>query len=189
KELDETLTQARLPHAYFKMDDVDEYLHVLTICTDITQRQDLYEQYGSAVKLQMDEILEGVPADGAKPKILLIRSMSTKAKALKEDHMTGRMLEDLGADNIASRHDSLLEDLSLETILDENPDFIFVVTTGNVDSAIQTLENGMMANPAWNSLSAVQNDRYYVLPKDLFQYKPNARWGEGYEYLYKILYP
>lgn len=189
KELDETLTEAKLPHAYFKMDDVDEYLRAFAIFTDITQRQEFYEQYGGAVKSQIDGILERVPTDAVKPKILLIRSMSTKAKALKEDHMAGHILEDLGTDNIASRHNSLLEDLSMETILDENPDFIFVVPTGNVDSAIQTLENGIMADPAWNSLSAVQNGRYYVLPKDLFQYKPNARWGESYEYLYKILYP
>ncbi len=189
KELDATLTEAKLPHAYLKMDDVDEYLHVLEIFTGITQKQELYEQYGSAVKSQIDTIIENVPADAAKPKILLIRSMSAKAKALKEDHMVGRMLMDLGTDNIASRHDSLLEELSLETILDEDPDFIFVIPMGNVDSAIQTLGNGITANPAWNSLSAVKNNRYFVLPKDLFQYKPNARWGESYEYLCKILYP
>ena len=28
-----------------------------------------------------------------------------------------------------------------------------------------------------------------VLPKDLFHYKPNNRWGESYQYLGEILYP
>ena len=38
-------------------------------------------------------------------------------------------------------------------------------------------------------LSAVQEGRVYVLPRELFHYKPNARWAEAYEYLLAILYP
>jgi iron complex transport system substrate-binding protein len=34
----------------------------------------------------------------------------------------------------------------------------------------------------------VQNGRYTVLPKDLFHYKPNERWGESYAYLYEIIF-
>ena len=45
------------------------------------------------------------------------------------------------------------------------------------------------SNPAWTGLSAVRNGRYVLLPRDLFHYKPNARWGERYAYLAKILYP
>ena len=33
------------------------------------------------------------------------------------------------------------------------------------------------------------DDVYIVLPKDLFHYKPNNRWGESYQYLGEILYP
>jgi len=35
----------------------------------------------------------------------------------------------------------------------------------------------------------VKEGRYIVLPKDLFHYKPNNRWGESYQYLGEILYP
>ena len=45
------------------------------------------------------------------------------------------------------------------------------------------------SNPAWSGLSAVKNGRYLLLPRDLFHYKPNARWGESYAYLANILYP
>ena len=48
---------------------------------------------------------------------------------------------------------------------------------------------GTWKNPAWQSLSAVQNGRYVILPGELFHYKPNKRWGESYEYLADILYP
>lgn len=188
-ELAETFEKAGLNSAYFKENTIDEYTNVLKIYTDINQNPNLYTQYGTTVKSQVNDIIAQVPIGEEKHKVLLIRSMSTKAKALKEDHMVGVMLADLGADNIASRNDSLLEELSMEAILAEDPDFIFVVTTGDIDSAIKTMENGIMTNPAWSSLSAIENGNYHILPKDLFQYKPNARWGESYEYLYEILYP
>ena len=38
-------------------------------------------------------------------------------------------------------------------------------------------------------VTAVRDDHVVILPKDLFQYKPNARWAEAYDYLAKILYP
>ena len=44
-------------------------------------------------------------------------------------------------------------------------------------------------NPAWAGLSAVKNGRYVLLPKELFHYKPNVRWGESYACLAEILYP
>ncbi|NMB09003.1 MAG: ABC transporter substrate-binding protein [Tissierellia bacterium] len=47
----------------------------------------------------------------------------------------------------------------------------------------------MESNPAWSTLSAVKNDRYIILPKDLYMFKPNHRYAEAYEGLAKILYP
>ena len=56
------------------------------------------------------------------------------------------------------------------------------------EAALQSVQDMLMSNPAWAGLSAVKNDRYVVLPKDLFHLKPNDRWGESYEMLADILY-
>ena len=190
-QLDNTLTAAGIPHAYFKVEQFEDYLSMLKICTDLTGREDLYEQNGLAVQQRIDEILETVRAamPEEKPTVLFIRALSTTAKAKADDNMTCRMLEELGTDNIAARHQSLLEDLSMETIIEEDPDYIFVTTMGNSQKAIDALKAGIQSNPAWGSLSAVQNGQYLILPKELFHYKPNARWAESYEYLARILYP
>ena len=190
-ELDGILTKADIPHAYFRVDNFEDYLHMLEICTDLTGRADLYEKNGMAVQAQIDAILKKVQENRPEeqPTVLFIRALSTTAKAKSDDNMACRILRDLGTDNIAARHDSLLEELSMETILAEDPDYIFVTTMGNSQKAIDALKAGIQSNPAWGSLSAVQNGRYVVLPKELFHYKPNARWAESYEYLAKILYP
>ena len=38
-------------------------------------------------------------------------------------------------------------------------------------------------------LTAIREKRYTILPKELFHFKPNARWDEAYRYLYDLLYP
>ena len=60
---------------------------------------------------------------------------------------------------------------------------------GDEQKALDYLNGLIQENPAWSGLSAVKGGRYVVLPKDLFHYKPNHRWGESYQYLGEILYP
>ena len=42
-------------------------------------------------------------------------------------------------------------------------------------------------NPAWQQLTAVKEGRVYTLPKELYNLKPNDRWGEAYEKIENIL--
>lgn len=182
------LEQAGIPYAYFKVEQFEDYLRMLEICTDITGRKDLYGRYGLDVQSQIRTVLENVVSSEQKPTVLFVRALSGKAKAKADDNMTCRMLEDLGTDNIASRHESLLDELTMEAIIAEDPDFIFVVPMGNEPKALQSMHDIFELNPAWSGLTAVKEGRYIVLSKDLFHYKPNARWGESYEYLARIIY-
>ena len=59
----------------------------------------------------------------------------------------------------------------------------------NTKAAVDYMDNEFKTNPIWNNLSAIKEDKYFILPKELFHYKPNAKWGDAYEYLAKILYP
>ena len=124
------------------------------------------------------------------PTALLIRAYSTGAKAKGMDNLAGVILHELGVKNLVEDHPSLLEELSMEEIIAADPDYIFVTTMGSSSQkALDALRDGIQSNPAWASLSAVQNDRYILLPEDLFHYKPNDRWGESYAYLANILCP
>ena len=59
----------------------------------------------------------------------------------------------------------------------------------NPEDAKAILENTLLNNPMWTSLTAVKEGKYYVLDSNLYNLKPNARWGEAYEQLADILYP
>ena len=97
------------------------------------------------------------------------------------------MLSDLGAVNIADSEESLLENLSIEKIIELDPHKIFIVQVGDDSDAVKDNVGRMMdENPAWKSLSAVKEGRVYYLDKNLFNLKPNARWSEAYEKLCSI---
>jgi iron complex transport system substrate-binding protein len=184
----ETLKKSNIAYAFFKVEHFEDYLSMLKVCTDLTGNKELYEKNGLAVKKQIDDVLAKIHKK-SNPDVLFIRAFSSGAKAKNDDNMACRVLNDLGAVNIASKHKSLLEDLSIEEIIEEDPEYIFVVTMGDSKEALKALKDGIEKNPAWSTLSAVKNNRYIVLPKELFHYKPNAKWGESYEYVAKILYP
>lgn len=188
----ETLRAAGVPCAFFRVDYLEDYLAAMEICTAITGRSDLYEQNAQRVEQQAQAVIQRVRPRLAQnpPTALLIRAYSTGAKAKGMDNLAGVILHELGVKNLVEDHPSLLEELSMEEIISADPDYIFVTTMGSSSQkALDALQDGIQSNPAWASLSAVQNDRYILLPEDLFHYKPNDRWGESYAYLANILCP
>ena len=182
----DTLKNAGINTAYFDIETFDDYLDMLHICAEITGDAKAYKENGLEIKKQIEEQIERV--DGTEKNVLLIRAYSSGAKARNSNNMTGKMLKDLGCTNIADSDKGLLEDLSMEAIIAQDPDYIFVTIMGDEDAALQTVEQLLTSNPAWNELSAVKNNRYYVLDKELFHNKPNNRWGESYKILADILY-
>ena len=187
--LQETFDKAGIKCAYFDINLFEDYLEMLKICTDITGKPDLYKQYGTDVKEQIEKAIAR-KKDGVSHKILFMRTSATLINAQNSESMGGVMLKDLGCTNIADIPGGVLDNLSIENIIKEDPEYIFVVTMGaSEEKAMETLKKTLTSNPAWNGLSAVKNDKFIILPKELFHYKPNAKWGESYEMLADILYP
>ena len=185
----ETLEAANIPTAYFDVSDFADYLRLLKLCTDITGRSDLYEKHGLAVQKQIQTVLKKAENRGTAPTVLCMRASATAVTVKNsQDNVLGEMLKSLGCVNIADSDSSLLENLSLEKILEEDPEYIFIVQRGdNAEGMKAYVENMMQENPAWLELTAVQQGRLYFMDKNLYNLKPNHRWGEAYEKLEEIL--
>ena len=137
----------------------------------------------------MEEVL--ARADGSHPSVLYIRATGSSCKVKNsQGSVLGEMLAALGCENIADREGSILEQLSMEVILESDPEYIFVVLqSADPADAQEVLETTLLRNPAWDSLTAIKEGRYYVMDQLLYNLKPNERWGEAYEKLADILYP
>ncbi len=184
-----SLTTLDIPCAQFRVDCFEDYLSMLKICTDITGNKEAYELYGTKVSESIHSIIKEMKEKEIKKEILFIRSgsssSSAKAKTASQ-HFAAQMLEDLGCYNIADNAPILLDGLSLEEILLENPDCIFISTMGD-EVASKAYMDSVLKQPTWQTLTAVSEGQTFYLPKELFQFKPNAKWGEAYEYLAKLL--
>ena len=185
--LKDALNGADIPAAYFSVTHFENYLNMLKICTDITGNQDAYQTNGIAVEERIAQIIADSKTETS-PSVLLMITYSGGIRAQSSDTMTGKMLSELGCKNILDDYPSMLQDFSVEKIIETDPDYIFVIPMGNDDALAQkNLKENVESNPAWNSLTAVKNDRYILLPKDKFLYKPNAVWDESYAYLAALL--
>ena len=185
----EVLREAGIPCAQFRVESFLDYLSVLSVMTDITGNKDAYRVYGTEQKERIDDLLSEISPENKKT-MLFVRA-GTTAKATKakrsEDHFAAKMLEELGVYNIADSAKVLLDGLSIEDILREDPDYIFITTMGNEELSRNYMDS-LLDDSVWQSLDAVKNGNYYYLPKDLFQFKPNGKWYEAYYALWEILY-
>lgn len=187
-DLRDALVGAGIPVAYFEVTTFDDYERLMRVFTDITGRADLYDQNVAKVAAAIDAVVGAVPAENP-PTALLLTTFSGGTRVQSSGTQTGAMLADLGVNNLADEDKSLLKDFSLEAVIEMDPDFIFVIPMGSdTEAAMRNLEEATAANPAWGSLSAVQNGRYITLDPTLYLAKPNAQWDAAYQGLFDNLY-
>ena len=191
-EMLSTLEAAGITVAYFDVDNFYDYLEMLNTFTDITGRKDLYQQNGVQLQTQIEQIKAQYAAEDLSDHqrtVLLIRAAASVIKVKgSEGTILGEMLADMGCINIADSDASLLENLSVESVIRQNPYHIFVVTMGSdPEGAKASLDSMIQENPAWSTLEAIQEGRMYMMDKTLFNLKPNDRWAEAYGKLYETL--
>lgn len=174
-----------------------DYEKVMADFTALTGRKDLYDKNVVQVKREIENVLKknaqkvavsqtslaagrsGAAASAAPATYLLLRVSSAKNKVLK-DHFGNEIFQAFGLKSIIS-DDSPLDEIGVEAIVNADPDYIFVVAQGDQKRADEAFYKAYKSNPVWAGLTAVKNDRVFMLPKELFNYKPNARWAEAYE--------
>ena len=185
----ELLNGIGIPAAQFRVECFEDYLRVLKIMCEITGNEDNYIVYGENQRSGIRELLAQSEKSSMEDiNILFVRAGgtqdSTKTKS-SEEHFAAMMLKELGCANIA---DDIPAGgtLSMEAILEKDPDYIFFSMMGNEEAARKNIEN-MLSGGLWSHLTAVQEGKYEILPRDLFHFKPNMRWEEAYRYLYNVL--
>lgn len=181
------LEKAGIDTLLCRVESFEDYLTVLADMTEITGDTTGLEA-GQAMADTIEKTLSSISFDMV-PDILFVRAgssaSSTKAK-LAEDHFACAMLEEFGCHNIAADAPVLLDGLSMEEILLADPDYIFFSLMGNEESATAHV-NELLAGDSWGQLTAVREGCVFILPKDLFHFKPCGRWAEAYQYLATLL--
>ena len=190
-DIQPALDDLNLPYAFFSVNTWQEYMNMARTFCALTGRDDILAQLETDVQGEIEQTVARAKesADYGVHTALLLRAYSSGVKAKGSDNIAGAVLAEMGLVNLADSDDSLLENLSLEAIVAYDPDYIFVTTMGaDHEKAMAALEETLTSNPAWSGLTAVKEGRVVELPKDLFHYKPNARWAESFALIESIVY-
>ena len=189
--LRDTLESMGICVIYFDVDNFEDYLDMLYTCTLITGREDLYQQNGIEIKQRIERIKaefshSALSEEERRVLVLRVSSTSVKAKG-STSTILGEMLSDIGCINIADSDRTLLENLSVESVIRLDPRHIFVVTMGSEQSATENLRHSIIENSAWQSVSAHREGRIHLMDRHLFNLKPNSRWADSYEKVCSIM--
>ncbi|MDA1570975.1 helical backbone metal receptor, partial [Bacillus cereus] len=104
-------------------------------------------------------------------KALLVYGAPGTYLAALPTSLSGDILEKTGGKNIAADFPEMKEypqyaQLSVERIIEANPDVIYLITHGDPKSVKKAFEGEMMKNEAWKNLDAVKQNRVVILPPD-----------------------
>ncbi len=133
----------------------------------------------------------GIPAE--KRRVSVIHSTNQGLSVQLDGSIAGSVVQMLGWENVASGSKPLEKNpdaapYSMETLVQQNPEIIFVTSMGKL-SAIKASMEETMQGPAWQSIPAVRDKRVYYLPQELFLLSPGIHYPEAVAVMAKCVYP
>lgn len=153
------------------------------------------KEKGEALIKDMDEkiaaVKNSIPAD--KRRVSIIHSTSQGLSVQLDGSIAGSVVKMLGWENVASGSKPLEKNpdaapYSMETLVEQNPEIIFVTSMGKL-SAIKASMEETMQGPAWQSIPAVRDKKVYYLPQELFLLSPGIHYPEAVAEMAKCVYP
>ncbi|ORU00840.1 periplasmic binding protein [Anaerovibrio sp. JC8] len=127
-------------------------------------------------------------------RVAVLFSSSQNLNIQLSGSIAGSVVKDFGWKNVAEGLTPMEKNpdatpYSMETMVEQNPEILYVVTMGNAKSQEDNLLGEMKKNPAWNAINAVQNNKVYFLPQDLFLLSPGLNYPKCYQEMAKKVYP
>ncbi|WP_158602405.1 ABC transporter substrate-binding protein [Cohnella endophytica] len=150
------------------------------------------ETRGEQLIKGMDKKISSLVKPATQPKTLIVYGAPGSFVVALPTSYPGNFLELAGGKNVASgfpKMDTMPQyaELSLERIIASNPELILLITHGDAAEVKASFKKQFETNDAWKGLSAVKNDRFEVLPADLFAANPGLRAPDAIETINKLL--
>lgn len=172
--------------------DYDDFRVILDLFTRLTGKRDMYKNSVIPIEEKVQTIINQVPKSVTPPRVCILFTSTRYVKVETQNTITGYFCEQLGADNIYKEttiKGATRVALSLEYILEQDPDIIFATTMGDVEKCKARIEMDIVSSDIWGGLTAVKNGRFFYLDKSYSIYKPNRFYPEAFKIVAEYLYP
>lgn len=166
--------------------------HMVQMFAAVTGETEKGDNLIKTIDSKIDATLRKLPKE--KHRIAILHSTNQGLTVQLEGSIAGSAAKMLGWENVATKETPLEKNpdaapYSLETLVEENPEIIFVTSMGKIEEIKANMEQTIAENPAWQTLPAVQKKQLYYLPQDLFLLSPGIHYPEAVAYMAKLVYP
>ncbi|MBO6293474.1 MAG: ABC transporter substrate-binding protein [Selenomonas sp.] len=175
--------------------DMKSYADVkreVALFAQLTGEKEKGEALISSMDKKIQSVKEKIPQE--KRRVSIIHSTNQGLTVQLSGSIAGSIAEMLGWENVAGDMTPLEKDpdsapYSLETMVEKNPELLFVTSMGKLEEIKASMDATMAENPAWQSVEAVRQGKVYYLPQDLFLLSPGIHYPEAVELMAKLVYP
>lgn len=192
EKLVDALESNGVPTLVLDMKSYEDVKREVGILAQVTGAKDKGEKLVADMDARIQAVKEKIPQD--KRRISVIHSTNQGLTVQLEGSIAGSVAKMLGWENVAAGTTPLEKNpdaapYSLETLVAQNPELIFVTSMGKMDAIKSEMDEEMKGNPAWQSVQAVRAGRVYYLPQELFLLSPGIHYPEAVAIMAKCVYP
>ncbi len=182
----------KIPCVVVDMKNYEEVKNEVRIFSQITGEK----EKGDALIKSMDDkikaIAERIPKE--KRRVAILHSTAQGLSVQLDTSIAGSTAKMLGFENVASGMKALegnpdAAPYSIETLVEQNPEIIFVTSMGKIDEVKRGMEETIASNPAWQTIPAVKNGKMYYLSQEHFLLSPGIQYPAAVEEMAKQVYP
>lgn len=169
----------------------DEVKQTVTLLGDIYGTQEKAAAENALLDSQIKAVIDKLPRQ-EKKRVVIMHATASSVTVEGSRSIAGCISDLLGFENVAAQALKGKSDktpYSMETLVNQNPELIFITSMGKPEEIESRLRTDFKNNPAWNSLNAVKQGKIYVLPEKLFLLNPGLKYPEAVKYMAQQVYP
>ena len=192
EKLVETLEASGIKTLVVDMKSYEDVKREVALFAQLTGEKEKGEALISSMDKKIQAVKEKIPQE--KRRVAVIHSTNQGLTVQLSGSIAGSVAEMLGWENVAGDMTPLEKDpdsapYSLETMVEKNPELLFVTSMGKLEEIKASMDATMAENPAWQSVEAVRQGKVFYLPQDLFLLSPGLHYPEAVEMMAKLVYP
>ncbi|MBR1885642.1 MAG: ABC transporter substrate-binding protein [Schwartzia sp.] len=192
EKLLQTLEINNIPCLVVDMKNYEEVKNEVRIFSQVTGEKEKGETLIKNMDDKIKAIADRLPKE--KRRVAILHSTAQGLSVQLDTSIAGSTAKMLGFENVASGMTALegnpdAAPYSIETLVEQNPEIIFVTSMGKLDEIKRGMEETIASNPAWQTIPAVKNGKMYYLSQEHFLLSPGIHYPDAVEEMAKLIYP
>lgn len=192
KDLIQALESSEIPVALMSLSSYEDMKSKAEWMAKIAGTEDQLPEKLKALDERVDAVLAQLPKE---KRTFINLNVTPGGISIQKNGTTGlEIAKMLGLTNAAetlepSPNSPTTTPYSMETLVQQDPDYIFLIIHGQRAAGEQKIQEELEGNPAWASIRAVREQRVILVPSDLFLTNPGLQYDESLTYLASMVYP